>query len=309
MVKRILSIDGGGIRGIISLQFLLHLENKLGVKIADYFDLFAGTSTGALIATILAHLNISIQEILDNIYTLDNIKQIMYQSNKYLSYYDTFINLFTSLYDDKPKIKFINKYIDKSTSIYDVKKSLLITAYDPINQIPLLFRNYFDSVNYKLEEICNASTAAPTYFPVSKLVDPEGNINWAIDGGIYANNPAEFAYIDSLKLFQNEDIEIWSIGNGKYKSTITQFTDQSKSVGEYQWLVNNDLISTILCANESASEVRLKQLTSFNNHKYYRINDYLTFADYKMDLTTCTNYNNLKKEADLWWNKYHKIEI
>ena len=54
MKKRILSIDGGGIKGIFAAQFLARIEEEYDIKICDYFDIIAGTSTGAIVAAALA---------------------------------------------------------------------------------------------------------------------------------------------------------------------------------------------------------------------------------------------------------------
>ena len=70
-MKRILSLDGGGIRGVFSLEILLHMQGLLrlhygspGLVLADHFDFFAGTSTGAIIATCLCW-SMQVEEILD----------------------------------------------------------------------------------------------------------------------------------------------------------------------------------------------------------------------------------------------------
>ena len=91
MVKRILSLDGGGVRGVITLQLLKHIEDSYNIVLHEYFDMFAGTSTGALIAGLIAYKKMSANEILDKVYNVTNLREIMYQS-----YYDKWFGSYSN---------------------------------------------------------------------------------------------------------------------------------------------------------------------------------------------------------------------
>lgn len=335
MVKRILVIDGGGVKGIIVLQFLKHLESTKNIKIADYFDIFAGTSTGALIAVLFAYKKYTASQILDEVYTLSNIQKIMCQG-----YYNWALSTFQfrSKYNDIEKRQFINQFIGKeNVSLYDITKPILITAYSPIQKIPILFRNYFNQPNYLLNDICNASTAAPTYFPIAdvncpvdyqhsiqaeKMIHSEHPPNplsslkqenndkiWAIDGGVFSNNPSDLVYLDALELYPNEEFKILSLGTGITKSSLQQINDSNISMGGWGWMVDDNIIDLLLDSNQVASHIKTKKIARQKGHDYLRVNEYLLFASSQMDDTSEKNYQKLKEEGDLWWRLYQNTDF
>jgi len=400
MVKRVLSLDGGGVKGVIILQFLSHLERTKGIKVGEYFDMFAGTSTGALIAVLLAHRKMGASEILEKVYSLQNMQKVMYQG-----YATWALSRFQirSKYDDTEKIKLIDQFLNgdnqQETRIYDVEKPILIAAYNPIEKVPIIFRNYFDKPNYSLREVCNSTSAAPTYFPIAKVTcpkstpsppppppppsappvpvpvpapepapvpssgdhvsvdqksgethlsnpmstspdskpddaqlpkskseempkmpstpvqgpkdDPRSDGNekfvWAIDGGIFANNPSDLVYYDALELYPGEELKILSIGTGINKSKFEKVTNAA--MGGWEWMIDDNLIDVILDSNQVTSHIRTKNLSRKNGHPYLRINEYLRFASIKIDDTTPTNYKKLLEEGDLWWRLYQDNEF
>ena len=340
MVKRILSLDGGGVKGVIILKFLQQLEETKQIKIADYFDVFAGTSTGALIATLFAYKKLTASEILETIYTASNFQKIFYQG-----YYSWALSAFQirSRYDDIEKLSFIDKYMNSQGEVRlsDIDKPVLITSYCPVEKVPILFRNYFGKPDYLLREVCNATSAAPTYFPIAKVNCPKSSINetskeeldkvlhsqqsekteenqekaavtsesfmWLVDGGVFANNPADLAYIDALELFPNEKFKILSIGTGITKSNFQKVTNPS--IGGWEWMVDDNIIDLLLDSNQVASHIRTKHLSKKNGDSYLRINEYLHLASSKMDDTTEKNYKKLLEEGELWWRLYKDSEF
>lgn len=307
MVKKLLCIDGGGSRGVISLTFLKHMENALNIRSCDYFDLYAGTSTGALICALMVNNNLSASEILNNIYDVDDLKTIMKQS--YLDWIFGTVQ-FTAKYSDKQKLCFINKKLgNPDKTIYDLNKKILITAYNPSTKQPVFFRNYLDSKNYRLNEICNATSAAPVYFPAVKVneLDDSGEYMWLIDGGICCNNPAYVGYLDAIELYPNEKIEIYSLGTGIYKPSF----DQNKDInnGGIEWLLkNNNIIDTLMDGNQITSHMCCKKLAKDRGDKYIRINKYIEHSSGIIDDSSEKNYNKMIKDGDLWWNEFeHQI--
>ncbi len=375
MVKRILSLDGGGVRGVITLQLLRHIEETYNIVLHEHFDMFAGTSTGALIASLIAYKKMSAGEILDNVYTPANLKDIMYQS-----YYDKWFGIFQykPKYSDKGKQDLINKFLlgkeeqiaavkpektDKKESIretlkeeikkelkeelkreiclelsmcadkqsvqldeevrsdtilsdigsqkqlkenihtmYCVKKHLLITAYDPSQKKPIFFRNYFNMPNFCLADVCNSTSAAPTYFPAAKVTNLDDNVtNWYIDGGICNNNPANMAYIDMKKLYPNEHISLLSLGTGISKSSFDPNKDSN--IGGIEWIFQDNIIDTVLDGNQLMSHLCVEELSKENKDKYLRVNKYLKLCSGKIDDTTDINYQFMVKEGTTWWEK------
>jgi patatin-like phospholipase/acyl hydrolase len=319
MVKYLLSLDGGGVKGVIALQVLSMIEKTYDIKISNCFDMFAGTSTGGLIACLMAYRGMSIDEIFDKAYTVNNLRTIMSST----IYSRWFSNLqFWPKYSDKGKLEVITRcicgdddIIGQPTTevaqkeeeevvkhtIFDVKKSLLVTSYDPQYKKPIFFRNYFDNTyNYRLVDICNSTSAAPTYFPAASVLNLTTNeTKWFVDGGLCANNPVNMAYLDMKRLYPDEKIKVLSVGTGIYKSN---YGPSDKNIGGVEWLVYDNIISILLDGNQVMSHLCAKNNAEENGDEYLRINDFITIASTKMDDTSDTNYENMKKEGMLWWN-------
>lgn len=299
MNKKILSIDGGGVRGIIALQFLKNLENEKNIKISEYFDAFAGTSTGALIVILLSYFKYSASEILENVYNVDNLSSIMHSSwwHRLFS--------FKAKYTDVNKLKLISSLFDnKDPSIYDVDKHLMVVAYNPITKQPILFRNYFDQPNYSLLDICNATSAAPTIYPMAKIRVPntDSEFIWGIDGGVYCNNPSNIIYQDIYEMYPDCTISLLSLGTGITKPVLTK--NVNPNIGKLEWLIEDDIFDIIMDSNQLASHYQTRRMCIDNHHHYLRINKYLELASNLIDNVSQSNHQNLIIEGNNWWEQY-----
>lgn len=129
-MKLILSCDGGGIRGAATAIFLSRLEKAIGVKIADKFDMFAGTSTGGIIAGALGCLKMKGDDIAE-IYSYANGNVIMDAT-----YWDRIAGIVQteSKYDGKGKTQVLTQYFKGLTLKSAGNKEVLITAYDLKNR-------------------------------------------------------------------------------------------------------------------------------------------------------------------------------
>ncbi|MFZ9036103.1 MAG: patatin-like phospholipase family protein, partial [Francisellaceae bacterium] len=203
----ILSVDGGGIKGLIPVTILAHLEKALGIKLDRLFDMAAGSSTGALVVLQLNALALNGAEIQKNFMDQALLKGMF--DKRFWS----FLSLFSgSIYSGDSKRKTLTAMLgDKRFT--DIQKPTLITAYDISNNTSVVFKSTGGSdtvVNPTVVDIADASTAAPTYFPPVKIGD-----SWMIDGGIAANNPDMCALSYALKLgFSLEKIKMLSLGTG-----------------------------------------------------------------------------------------------
>lgn len=208
---KILSIDGGGIKGIIPAALLATIEETTGKKIVDHFDLIAGTSTGGILALGLG-LGFSARELLA-LY-MDNGDKIF---RKPLWTKIPFFNnygIFTTKYNTTPlqgllKEKFKGKLLGQS------KTRLLIPAFDIIKNDICVFKTSHDKrfeLDYKIpaEDIALATSAAPVYFKPHKTI----NGNTLVDGGILANNPTLLAVIEGIGVLNwpAERIAVLSLG-------------------------------------------------------------------------------------------------
>lgn len=202
-MKNILSIDGGGIKGVFAASFLSEIEEKCDGHICDYFDLIAGTSTGAIIAAALS-IGIPAKEILDMY--IKNARDIFPARKK--------INIFVGKYESKP-LKDILENVFETKKIKDCKTRLLIPAFNLTTRQVQVFKTphaedlLFDT-DRLLIEVLMATTAAPTFFNPYRM---RGGIYMA--GGVGANNPSMIAIIEGLTRceWNREDIRMLSVGS------------------------------------------------------------------------------------------------
>jgi hypothetical protein len=197
--KKLLAIDGGGIRGVLSLQILAKIEKLLIAKtgraeyrLADYFDYVAGTSTGGIIAAGVA-IGMRVQEILD--FYLKNgaamfdkariLRRLQYQ------------------YNSEPLALQLQSVFGETTTLGapELETLLLLVMRNattdspwPISNNPYAKYNNAAhpacNLNFPLWQLVRASTAAPTYFP-PEVIDFGGKPFVFVDGGVTMyNNPA-----------------------------------------------------------------------------------------------------------------------
>ena len=206
--RRLLALDGGGIRGVLSLQVLGRIEQTLGeeadnddFRLSDYFDYFAGTSTGALIAAGLAQG-----------WRVDRIAKLYTETGeeifKAVPMYRKMLSLFQAKYESKSLKKALQREFGEDTLFGDAKfKSLLLAVmHNSVTDSPWPLSNnpnakYNDpsredcNNRFPLWQVLRASSAAPTYFPPERIDIPGQKPFLFVDGGITpSNNP-------SLQLF------------------------------------------------------------------------------------------------------------
>ncbi len=235
---RILSIDGGGLRGLIPVLILKEIEKRTGKRITDMFDMVAGTSTGGLIA---AGITVS-DDGKNPKYGLEDIEKIYSERGKDIfpkkNWLKSFISNVSSLKNPKFSADGLQKVLEEllgDKHISDCMKPIFITSFDLFNNEALLFK-YRQAItdasaNARLVDVCRATSAAPTYLPAYDF-NYRGEKRVCVDGGIYMNNPSlgalieivkfhkEAPYnIDSLKL---DDIVVLSLGTGHYSSEIAR---------------------------------------------------------------------------------------
>jgi uncharacterized protein len=208
--RKILALDGGGIRGILTLEILAQIENDLRKKfgagdsfrLADYFDYIGGTSTGAIIAAGLS-IGMSVQELLTFYKTKG---KDMFDKN-------LLIKRWKALYESGPLLEMLKSTFGEDTDLL-VRKGkyrslLLVVTMNRTTDSPWPISNnpkakYNDesrpdcNARIKLYQLVRASTAAPVYFPPETMEwdpkDPEKTFVF-VDGGVTPyNNPSFLMY-------------------------------------------------------------------------------------------------------------------
>lgn len=235
--KRILALDGGGIRGAFTLGYLQKIEdslkkqhNKPDLLLCDYFDLIGGTSTGAIIAACLA-IGMPVSEIRDMYMNLGG--EIFSKKNKWWNIFEIGKALKAG-YDHGPLDKRLQE-VFKNIKLGgpEIKTGLCIIAkradtnsvWQLINHPDDKFYNTKDGTNSDilLWKAVRASAAAPSYF-LPQVIDVGGGLPTAafVDGGVsMANNPAlQLLMVATLNGFPfkwklgSDNILIVSVGTG-----------------------------------------------------------------------------------------------
>ncbi len=260
---RILSIDGGGIRGIIPAKILALLEEELGRRgmsthIYDYFDMICGTSTGGIIAVGLG-LGMSASEIL-NLY-LENAEGIFPQRSMLKK--GKRILKGKSLYDRELLKSLVTEAYNKAAGVTPARLGhshtrLCVPVYDAHNGAmhvfktshhPELIREY----QMPAVDVAMSTAAAPVYFDSYDFkyttVDGTQRMSYSniVDGGIMANNPTLIGYTEAIQALgvKPEELAILSLGTGN-----NLLSDLPKSLSANYWLYEDkrfrlyDLISS-----------------------------------------------------------------
>ncbi|KAI8032436.1 Patatin-like protein 2 [Camellia lanceoleosa] len=326
----VLSIDGGGIRGIIPGVILANLESQLqeldgmDARLADYFDVIAGTSTGGLITAMLTAPNddkrplYAAKDIVP--FYLENCPKIFPQTRGPFAW---MVNIFKAMTGPKYNGKYLHKLIKDilgDTRLHNTLTSVVIPAFDIQNLQPTIFSSYQVTskpiIDALLSDICISTSAAPTYFPAYyfKNQGEQGNEKEfnLIDGGVAANNPALVAISEVTKQVFKQNTDFFpikpmdygrflviSIGTGSAKTDHKYNAKMAAKWGVLGWLSNNGSTPLVDVFNQASADmvdvhlsVVFQALHSENN--YLRIqDDSLSGTVSSVDLSTKENMKNL----------------
>lgn len=324
MSFKILSIDGGGIRGIIPGQILVSLEQKLKNKsgkpkaaLSDYFDLFAGTSTGAILsaAYICPDKQFSAQAAVD----------LYYREGQQIFYADFWqkIKSLGNWNDEKYSAKAFEEVLNTAfaeTRLSELVKASCFVAYDVAadneagQACPIVFTAHDaleQNKDYKLKDLLRGSSAAPTYFEAARVsaIDNSAMNHVLIDGGVVANDPTLCAYSEALKLDDVDGIKdmlIVSLGTGNIHQAYQYQT--IKNWGKISWA--NPLVNISIDGSSQLTQYHMEKITStvesaqreqakqegiiFQSSIYHRIQPELYDADSSLDNVSAENIEQLK---------------
>lgn len=210
---RILSIDGGGIRGIVAARMLATIESGLDRPLRDYFDLITGTSTGALIAASLIRGRPAAE--LVDVYLNQGKEIFPYHSWLSPQRLPLIFRYGPSApkFSDEGLIRVVRSQ-DLNLPLGDISPDrsrspkLMIISYDTIRRSPVIFKSWRHEKWYAevpLWKACVCSAAAPTYFPAQLLRVSQGGQTQEfsmIDGGVGANNPVACSVAEAVRLLR-----------------------------------------------------------------------------------------------------------
>lgn len=217
MKRKILCLDGGGVKGLFAAKVLSEIENQIECPIYRYFDMISGTSTGAIIAAGLA-LGISASKMCD-LY-IDHAAKIFPQNK---GFFRNIRRLYSSKYNNNALVTQLRD-IFQDAVIGDCKTRLLIPSYNlSTGNVQVFKTSHSDDLEYdykkRIVDVLLATTAAPTYLPPYQA--PTGTY---VDGGVGANNPSLLALVEAISprcQWPQKDIYLLSLGCTESISSIT----------------------------------------------------------------------------------------
>lgn len=295
-VKYILSIDGGGVRGIIPAMILSRLEALTGKSCRNIFDMCFGTSTGSIICFWLA----CGYDMKDLVAMYQNLGLQIFAPKSWLAWivswfclpsYSTrnFCSILQEYFGDI-RLKLLHRCgIKIATPVYDIKNKRLV-----------IFKSWKEGFwETKIKDVILAATAAPTYFSPFVYKD-----KIYVDGGICVNNPAMCAYTSAKRLFPDSDIVILSLGTG---TKIEKEQERKRSLrhitkwGKLGWI--KTLLAAIFDSSDKTVDYQLNEIFSSakERSRYRRIQiPLLPQVDHDMDQVSQKNIDLLMQSAQKW---------
>jgi patatin-like phospholipase/acyl hydrolase len=306
----ILSIDGGGIRGILPAVILEYLEKKLrektgneNARLADFFDMIAGTSTGGILSCLYIHPDRIPAERAVDLYA-GNGKKIFRPRIPFLN---KVLNIFASRYPAKGIEKALNDAFGDSL-LSQAGTHSLITAYDIERRRSVFFTvpaaKTRPGRDYRLKDIARATSAAPTYFePASVAPAGGGEVRTLVDGAMFANDPALCALVEARKTQFGKhanpvirNLYMVSAGTGKESDGFDP--DRASRWGIAGWAV--PVVDILMTASPEVVGYQLKQLFGVAGCEdcYVRLNPGLCGANPAMDDASDGNIAALKNAGE-----------
>lgn len=310
MAFRILSIDGGGIRGILPGQILVALEQKLrektgnpDAKIGQFFDMVAGTSTGAILAAACVcpeagGFKYSAQDAVD-IYLKDGDEIFDVGIWQKIS---TAVGLSDEKYDAGRLEESLKKTFG-DTKLSQLKRPTCFVSYNIDEREPRIFKQHLaksaSKHDYLVTDALRGSSAAPTYFETAKIrsFGPNEKAQILIDGGMVANDPALVAYSEAISKGYATgiaDMVIVSLGTGRKLKSYDY--SKAKGWGLVGWAKPS--IDIALEGGPQMVEYHMEQIASTVKSKtkhYIRIKPQLFDAAPDLDNATPENLAALKQ--------------
>jgi uncharacterized protein len=301
-MRKVLSIDGGGIRGIIPAMVLAEIEARTGKLTSKMFDLVAGTSTGGILALGLTKPGQG--------------GKAQYSAETLIELYETeggkifdlgvwhqlqsVGGLAEERYPSKGIEEVAKRYFE-DVHLADALTEVLVTAYEIEHRGPWFFKRRHARAqdkkgdNFLMREVARATSAAPTYFePLPLEWGPHGQRAF-IDGGVHSNNPAMCAYVEARKIYPEEDILVFSLGTGE--PTREMPYEKVKGWGLALWA--QPILNVVFDGVSDTVDYQLKELlrSEGDDKRYYRFQIELDPGMHDMDDASAPNIQSLKSKA------------
>jgi len=201
---RILSIEGGGVRGIIPATILNILEQEIQkvsnnpkLVIGDVFDMVTGTSCGAILTCLYTIGKTDCNDKIVPKYSANEVLNIFKKNIPSIFVRTILGRIWEGPEYTSDGIDKIANEIAGETKIKDLTKPIFVPVYDMNTGTPFYFSS-FENNEYKVKDLIRAATAAPTFFAPVSLVTATNETQVLIDGGVFMNNPSHAALLAAL---------------------------------------------------------------------------------------------------------------
>jgi patatin-like phospholipase/acyl hydrolase len=283
---RILSIDGGGIRGIIPAAVLVEIEARAGKPITELFDFVAGTSTGGIIAL---GLTLAGGDGSKPRYSAEDLRDLYLDRGPQIfpplrpSWLRTGLGVFDERHRERPLTEVLREYMGEAR-LKDALSPVLVPAYEIELRQPFFFRSVRaaeqpETFDYPIWQVARATSAAPTYFEAARIPSPSDEYDpfALVDGGVFANNPSMCAFAD-VRLgrhvsatapaaearedpIESEGMFMVSLGTGELADRIPW--QEAKDWGFYGW--GRQLLGTVMDGVSDTADFQCRQLLGDNH--------------------------------------------
>jgi len=302
-VVRILSIDGGGIRGLVPALLLAEIESRTGRRIAELFDLIAGTSTGGILA-----LGLTIPK---------SPGAPLYAASQLAGMYEiqgpcifgrsawhrlaACGNLAHEKYPAAGIEQVLLDYFGDSR-LREATTAVLVPSYEIERSLPFFFRSSMarqrPDYDFPARDVARAASAAPTYFQPMKILTGTNSDHYTlIDGGVFANNPAACALVEARTTHPDAaGYFIVSLGTGALNYSFPY--DRAKNWGLAKWAI--PVLDIVFDGVSKTVDYQLRQLlpgAASDCQQYYRFQTTLDGGNYRLDNASPANITALKALA------------
>ena len=270
---RILSIDGGGVRGLIPALILAEIEKRTEHRIYEQFDLVVGSSTGSILALGLTRPSnadarkpaFAAQDIVR--FYRDNSATIFPYSFAPLRYLR---RIFRPKYGPE-SIESAYALFFEDVQLQEALTNVVVPGYDIEDNRRLWFKSYSSAHgNLLMRDLVRGATAAPTYLPpvrfaVQKHVAAKGYVA-LVDGALFANNPSQEALLFGQTIHGQDDKSVLLLSLGTGRSTQKHSFEQAWGWGVLGWM---DPLLDIAFSDPAVDEIMSRALEGHGS--YFRM--------------------------------------
>jgi patatin-like phospholipase/acyl hydrolase len=297
---RILSIDGGGVRGLIPAIWLEQLEKQLGGPLHEHFDLIVGTSTGSILAASIA----AGQPASQAVEFYQRHSATVFPAQRATNLIGRVREWYRRLQHPKHASEGLEKVLSQifdPLTLADLKTHTMLTTFNLLNRRALMLKSWQPQHHHlKLADACRASSAAPTFFAAYELEIGHARLP-LIDGGVVAGSPSAVGLTEAVRLNRlsgcHKSLDqyiVVSLGTGVTDDPIS--AEQGKTWGLRHWAA--PLFDIVFDGSRQVADYHCRHL--LGPGRYFRLQTRLEGMAEQFDDASPDNMNAIAALAEHW---------